>query len=128
MKGLLNAVWSWADFFKTYTGDANSAVNKALEWMTSGIWIAVGVAGLAGTIYAIYLGLQLAKADDQSKRDDVKKHLVTVIIAIAVTIALILFFLHILPAIVGAFSDLSPNSTTTPSTSGGTTSKTFIHF
>lgn len=118
MRGLLNAVWSWSSFFNDYAGDASAAVKTALTWVTNGVWIIFGIAGVAGVIYSIYLGLQLARADDQSKRDDVKKHLVTVIVAIAVTLALVLFFLHILPAIVSAFSTINP----APEGSG------FIHF
>lgn len=115
MKGLLNAaggVFSWTEFFNKYSGDASQSVTLALNWVTTGVWILAGVAGLAGVIYSIYLGIQLAKAEDQSKREDAKKHLITVIIAIAVTLVLILFFLHILPAIVSAFSGISGTPTT----------------
>lgn len=113
MKGLLNAsVWTWEAFFsamfKTTSGDTSTAANYAvantLKWVTNGIWIVIGVVGLAGVAYAIWLGIQLARADDQGKRDDAKKHLITVIIALAVTLVLVLFFLHILPAIIFAIS------------------------
>lgn len=121
MRGLLNAVWSWEAFFKNAfnasTGAANDAIVNTLKWVTNGVWIIFGVVGLAGVIYSIYLGVQLARADDQSKRDDAKKHLVTVIIALAVTLVLVLFFLHILPAIVSAISGIDAQQTTT-----------FIHF
>ncbi len=120
MKGLLNAVWSWSEFFGSYAGNASEAVTQACQWITAGVWIVFGLAGLAGVIYSIYLGVQLARADDQSKRDDAKKHLVTVIIAIAVTLVLVLFFLHILPAIISAFSKLEPGKTKTDDG--------FIHF
>lgn len=123
MRGLLNAVWSWSEFFQTYAGTANEAVKKACDWITAGVWIVFGIVGLAGVVYSIYLGVQLARADDQSKRDDVKKHFVTVIIALAVTLVLVLFFLHILPAIISAFSNLKPNQTSSNNNGNG-----FIHF
>ena len=63
----------------------------------------MGLVGAAGAIYAIYLGIQLAKADDQSKRDEAKKHLITVLIAVAVTVVLVLFFNLLLPEIIKAF-------------------------
>ena len=67
------------------------------------LYIILGLAGAAGAIYAIYLGIELARADEQGKRDDAKKHLITVLIAVAVTIVLILFFNLLLPEIVKAF-------------------------
>ena len=48
-------------------------------------------------------GYALAKAEDTSKRDEAKKHLITVLIAVAVTIALVLFFTQLLPLIINAF-------------------------
>lgn len=67
------------------------------------LYILMGLVGAAGAIYAIYLGIQLARADEQSKRDDAKKHLITVLIAVAVTVVLVLFFNELLPLIVEAF-------------------------
>ncbi len=67
------------------------------------LYIIMGLVGAAGAIYAIYLGVQLARAEEQGKRDDAKKHLITVLIAVGVTIALVLFFNLLLPEIVYAF-------------------------
>lgn len=125
MKGLLNtSTWTWEAFFNAMfktasdeTNSANFAVSNTLKWITNGIWIVIGVVGLCGVVYAIWLGIQLARADEQSKRDDAKKHLITVIIALAVTLVLVLFFLHILPAIVFALSGAKITDT-----------KSFIHF
>jgi uncharacterized membrane-anchored protein len=64
----------------------------------------MAVVGAIGAIYAIYVGVKLARAEDQGKRDDAKKHLITVVIAIGVTIALILVFNVFLPMIISAFS------------------------
>ena len=117
MKGLLSgATFDWKTFFiqTVYGASANIetmkdsdpgawAVYNALKWVTNGVWILFGLVGLAGVIYSIYLGIQLARAEDQSKRDDAKKHLTTVIIALGVTLLLVVFFLHLLPAIISAF-------------------------
>ena len=67
------------------------------------LYAIMAVVGAAGAIYAIILGVNLAKAEDTSKRDEAKKHLITVLIAVAVTIALVLFFIQLLPEIIGAF-------------------------
>lgn len=72
--------------------------------------------GAAGVIYSVVLGVQLAKAEDQSKRDEAKKRLVTTIITV-VTLVLIIFFNELLPLIIQA---IQPEiDTTTP--------KSFIH-
>ncbi len=67
------------------------------------LYAIMAVVGAAGAIYAIILGVNLAKAEDTSKRDEAKKHLITVLIAVAVTIALVLFFTQLMPMIIKAF-------------------------
>ena len=67
------------------------------------MYILMGLVGAAGAVYAIYLGIQLARADEQGKRDEAKKHLITVLIAVAVTIVFVIFFNELLPMIVKAF-------------------------
>ena len=76
------------------------------------LWIIIGVVGLAAVVYAIYLGFQLARASEQGKRDEAKKHLITVVIAIVVTLVLVIFFLYLLPGILSAFHTTSGNLTT----------------
>lgn len=107
MKFLNMLAAGWIDIFtkpSDYTGTEN------YEWMgqifnaiSIVLYIIMGIVGAAGAIYAIYLGVQLARAEEQGKRDDAKKHLVTVLIAVGVTIALVLFFNLLLPEIVKAF-------------------------
>ena len=67
------------------------------------LYAIMAVVGAAGAIYAIILGINLAKAEDTSKRDEAKKHLITVLIAVAITIALVLFFNLLMPQIIVAF-------------------------
>ena len=67
------------------------------------LYAIMAVVGAAGAIYAIILGVNLAKAEDTSKRDEAKKHLITVLIAVAITIALVLFFNLLMPMIIQAF-------------------------
>ncbi len=96
----------WSDYFKKVFGDGSDAYNAASSVITTVetvLWILVGIVGLAGVVYAIYLGIQLARAEDQSKRDEAKKHLITVLIALVVTLVLIVFFLYLLPLILSAF-------------------------
>lgn len=67
------------------------------------LWIIFGIVGAVGAIYAIWLGIQLARAESDDKRTEAKNHLITVIIAVAVTLALVLFFNYLLPLIIDAF-------------------------
>ena len=97
--------------WKTYFGkflkdDALKAAESAVTTIETILWIMIGVVGLAAVIYAIYLGFNLARASEQGKRDEAKKHLITVIIAIVVTLALVVFFLYLLPGILGAFKQI----------------------
>ena len=67
------------------------------------LYAIMAVTAAAGAIYAVVLGINLARADDQSKRDEAKKRLITVIIAVAVTILLVVFFNELLPLIINEF-------------------------
>ena len=97
---------NWDSYFgKFMEGDALNAATKAVDTIETVLWIMIGVVGLAAVIYAIYLGFNLARASEQGKRDEAKKHLITVIIAIVVTLALVIFFLYLLPGILGAFKE-----------------------
>lgn len=106
MNYLLNVVWSWKAYFDEYLQNTEGAeiLSKTFGIISTILWVVLGVVGAIGAIYAIWLGVNLARAEDQSKRDDAKKHLITVFIAIGVTIALIVIFNTALPALVSAFS------------------------
>ena len=106
MYSLMNkVVWNWTDFFaEKNLGGTNVLLGEVFNIISIVLWVVLGVVGAIGAVYAIYLGVRLARADEQSKRDDAKKHLITVCIAIGVTIALILVFNTFLPAIISAFN------------------------
>ena len=59
---------------------------SALESIVGPILIVVASVGV---IYAIYLGVMLAKAENAEKREESKKRIINVVIAIAITAALI---------------------------------------
>lgn len=71
----------------------------AVEWI---LWIALILVGACGAVYAIYVGVKMARADSSDQREEAKKRLINIIVSIVVTIALILFFNLILPLILNS--------------------------
>ena len=105
MYSLLNAA-SWTEFIKNMSGLETSQrelLGQVFNIISIVLWVVLAIVGAIGSIYAIYLGVQLARADEQGKRDDAKKHLITTVIAVGVTIALILVFNIFLPMLLDAF-------------------------
>lgn len=81
--------YAWIDNFYTYLNPILYAV--------------MALVCAAGAVYGIILGVNLARAEDTSKREEAKKHLITVLVSVFVTIGLVLFFNEILPLIIQAF-------------------------
>lgn len=106
MRSLLNVVWDWASYINEYVPDSDGTkeiLTQVFDIISLVLWIVLAVVGAVGAIYAIFLGIKLARAEEQGKRDDAKKHLITVCIAIGVTLALILVFNTFMPALISAF-------------------------
>ena len=99
----------------------NDVANMAkLSWvkdlfsaLTPILWAIMAFVGAAGIIYSVVLGVNLAKAEDQSKRDEAKKRLITTIVAVGVVVVLVIFFNTLLPMIIGTFLSEPDNSSTT---------------
>ena len=124
MMSLLNVAWSWSEFFENRNvgGEGSQEVlEQVFSIISIVMWVALGIVGAVGAVYAIYLGFQLARADEQGKRDDAKKHLITVVIAIGVTVALVLIFNTFMPALISAFVKETPVDLT-----GGTSGQGLI--
>lgn len=105
MYSLLNYADSWSDFISNMSGlnDQKDLLMQVFNIISIILWVVLAIVGAIGSIYAIYLGVQLARADEQGKRDDAKKHLITTVIAVGVTVALILVFNIFLPMVLDAF-------------------------
>ena len=59
-----------------YFGNENHPyywLNTVFDWLYPTLYAIMAVAGAAGAIYAIVLGINLASAEDQSKREEAKK-------------------------------------------------------
>lgn len=73
--------------------DSNSQwafLNPVLEVLASALIPILIIVGTAGMIYAIVLGVKLARAETTDARDEAKKRLINAVIALVVMIALIL--------------------------------------
>lgn len=63
----------------------------------------IAVVAAAGVIWAIVLGINMARADSQDKRDEAKKRLISLIVGIAIMFLLIVFFYTLFPMLMEAF-------------------------
>ena len=110
---MLNILSKLAAGWSGYTWTGNYTwLNSLFSVLEPLLYAIMAVAAAAGAIYAVVLGINLARAEDQSKRDEAKKRLITTIIAVAATIVLVLFFNLLLPEILSAMglADSAPIS------------------
>ena len=93
-----NWMWSWSGIAGHY-GETLGWIEQFLNALSTVLWIALVLVGAAGAIYAIYVGVKMARAESSDQREEAKKRLINIIVSIVVTIVLILFFNTLLPAI-----------------------------
>lgn len=75
------------------------------------LWPLLIIVGAAGAIWAVVLGVNMARADSTEKREEAKKRLLSLVIGLAITIGLILFFILFITTILPALlPDLNPNA------------------
>lgn len=90
---------------------------NALQSVINPILILVATAGI---IYAIVVGIKFVKADDKTQRDEAKAKLISVIIGIAVTAALIALFYWLAWALENGLFDTVTSFISTSGLSSGT--------
>ena len=95
-----------SEYLKAMGFDWLESLLGALEKIVGPILIVVGAVGI---IYAIYLGVMLAKAENAEKREEAKKRIINVLIAIAITAALI-FLMYLFSGHVDWFMGLNENA------------------
>ncbi len=111
--------YPWADKFPAESDFA--WVATLFQYLSPILYAIMAVVGAAGAVYAIVLGVNLARAEDQSKRDEAKKRLITTLIAVAVTVALVIFFNELFPMILEAVQGADNNDGNLPKPPEGTT-------
>lgn len=78
-------------------------VNTVVTAIQDILWPILIVVGAAGMLYAVIIGVNMARADSTEKREEAKRRLINVIVGLAIIIALILFFQLFISAILPAF-------------------------
>jgi len=56
------------------------------------LWPLLILVSTAGTIYAVILGVNMARAETADKRQEAKKRIINAVLALVITIALIMLF------------------------------------
>lgn len=97
---------SWKDLIQnanvTWDGDW---LGSLLDILSQVLWVAMALVGAAGAIYAVYVGVKMARADSAEAREENKKRLINIIVSIVVVIVLIIVFNVFVPMIIGATID-----------------------
>ncbi len=101
--GILNSLLgaSWHDIVVKYNwaGGPNGWADTLLNVISMVFWVAMALVASAGTIYAIYVGIKMARADSAEAREENKKRMINIIVTVILVIVLILFFNLFLPMI-----------------------------
>lgn len=83
-------------------------LNEVYDVLPAILYAILGVVGAAGGIYAIILGVNLAKADSDDSRKSAANRLKNTLIGVAVLLVLILFINLLLPMILKAVLPTAP--------------------
>lgn len=104
--GAKTLVTGWQGLFDDGGALAGTAyatwLPQLMNVLSTVMWVVLALVGAAGGLYAIYVGIKMARADSAEQRDENKKRMINIIVAIVVTIVLIIFFNIFLPMILNA--------------------------
>lgn len=64
-------------------------IAPVLEVLNALLWPTIAIVGSIGSIYCIFLGVKMAKSDEQNSRDKAKKDLIGAIIGFLIIFVLI---------------------------------------
>lgn len=104
---------------------ATEVANTVVSTVKSIIVPVLLILGAAGMIWAIVLGVNMARADSTEKREEAKKRLISLIVGIVIMIVLIFFFLFGFEPLLKAFGVDRETITTEPGGTG-TMIKSFL--
>ncbi len=64
-------------------------IQPILDVLNAILWPAIAVVGSAGAIYCVFLGIKIAKSDEQNSREKAKKDLIGAVIGFGLIFVLI---------------------------------------
>lgn len=83
----------------SYLNSNYSWVETIYSVITTVLVPILAIVAAAGIIWAIVLGVQMARADSTEKREEAKKRLIGLVVGIAILVVLIIFFTTLFPVI-----------------------------
>jgi len=86
-------------FLKTLLAavDFGPVIKPVLDVLNAILWPAIAIVGAAGSIYCIFLGIKIAKSDEQNSREKAKKDLIGAIIGFLIVFVLIVALKLLMP-------------------------------
>ena len=72
-------------------------VQPVLDILNAILWPAIAIVGSAGTVYCIFLGIKIAKSDEQNSREKAKKDLLGAVIGFGLIFILIVALKFAMP-------------------------------
>ncbi len=105
LNSMFGAVYSsWSALLKDLDASYSTWLKPLMSTLSTVLWVLLALVGAAGGIYALYVGIKMARADSADQREENKKRLINIVVSIVVVIVLIIFFNTFLPMILGAFN------------------------
>ena len=109
-----------ADFWQKWFGGEELS-NPQITWLNNTYgWVEtiysaimtilvpiLAIVAAAGIVWAIVLGVQMARADSTEKREEAKKRLIGLVVGIVILVVLIVFFTTLFPTILKSVMGLS---------------------
>jgi len=77
--------------------DFSPVIKPVLDVLNAILWPAIAIVGSVGTIYCIFLGVKIAKSDEQNSREKAKKDLISAIIGFLIIFVLIVGLKLLMP-------------------------------
>ena len=86
-------------FLKTLLAavDFNPVIKPVLDVLNAILWPAIAIVGSVGAIYCIFLGIKIAKSDEQNSREKAKKDLIGAVIGFLIVFILIVGLKLLMP-------------------------------
>ena len=77
--------------------DFAPVIGPVLDVLNAILWPAIAIVGSVGTIYCIFLGVKIAKSDEQNSREKAKKDLIGAAIGFLIIFVLIVGLRILMP-------------------------------